>query len=257
MHEPEGRFTITTNPNVQRTVCAFAAGSGITPIMSIMKTLLEKEINSTFILVFGNTSVNETMFYDEILALKETYKNRLHVYFMFSQESHADALFGRIDASIVNLITKNKHHIDAISSYYLCGPEGMIDTVSKTLLVNGAPKEVIHTELFTSTISTDNTPVDTGLEGKTIVKGIVDDDVFEFTMDKSKRVLDAALENNVDAPYSCQGGICSSCIARLKSGKVEMVKNQILTDAEVAEGLILTCQAHPTSAIIEIDYDDV
>ena len=120
---------------------------------------------------------------------------------------------------------------------------------------NGIPKDKIHFELFTATEIKDEMPITA--DGKTSLTVIVDDEEFQLTMDKSSLVLDAVLKENIDAPYSCQGGVCSSCIARVKEGKAEMVKNQILTDGEIAEGLILTCQAHPTTPTLKVDYDDV
>jgi ring-1,2-phenylacetyl-CoA epoxidase subunit PaaE len=131
----------------------------------------------------------------------------------------------------------------------------MIHLVTDTLVENEVPKDKIHFELFTSTEIKEELPA--APDGKSTVKVIVDDEEFEITMDKSTLVLDAVLKENIDAPYSCQGGVCSSCIAKVKEGKAEMVKNQILTDGEIADGFILTCQAHPTTPTLTVDYDDV
>ena len=130
----------------------------------------------------------------------------------------------------------------------------MINQVSNTLKENGISENKIHFELFTSSHTEDELAEE--LEGKTQVEVLVDDETFTFVMDKKELVLDAVLKQDIDAPYSCQGGVCSSCIARLTEGKVEMVKNQILTDSEIEEGFVLTCQSHPISAKIKIDYDD-
>lgn len=254
---PEGRFTFAPNANSAQNIALFAAGSGITPIMSILTTGLDKEPNSNFVLVFGNQSSSETMFFRELQNLKEQYPNRLTIHYLFSRSNEEGSLFGRIESSTVNYILKNKHKDLNFDAFYLCGPEGMIQSVQEALTENNIDPSVIHYELFTtSTDDAETTSVDIP-EGKTQVSGVVDDEAFSFVMDASDRVLDAALENDVDAPYSCQGGICSSCIARVKEGSVEMVKNQILTDAELAEGLILTCQSLPTSSTLVIDYDDV
>ena len=131
----------------------------------------------------------------------------------------------------------------------------MIHLVSDTLKGNGVSEDKIHFELFTSADTED--VLAEGLEGKTQVEVVLDDETFSFIMDKKQLVLNAVLKENIDAPYSCQGGVCSSCIARIKEGKAEMVKNQILTDSEIAEGLILTCQAHPLTPTLKVDYDDV
>lgn len=255
VHPPEGLFAFTPDPSLSRTVAAFAAGSGITPIISILKTLLEDEPQSSFVLVYGNRSAAETMFYKDITDLIAAYPERFTVYFTYSRAEEDNALFGRIEHSTVNYVVKNKHKNTVFDAFYLCGPEEMIHTVSDTLRENGVDDKKIHFELFTT--SEEEPELDENLEGQTKVKAIVDDEEFEFIMPQSERVLDAALENDVDAPYSCQGGICSSCLARVKDGQVKMVKNQILTDSEIAEGLVLTCQSHPVTPTLTIDYDDV
>ena len=254
--EPNGRFIFDANDAKTRTVAAFAAGSGITPILSIAKTLLEDEPFSNFILVYGNKKLNDAMFAQDILELKQQYGNRFHVHFIYSQTQETDALFGRIEKSTVNLMVKNKYKAVSIDSFYLCGPESMIHTVKDVLLENNIKEKNIYFELFT--VSTEPTDSSTEVgDGKTQLKVIVDDEEFEFEMVQDVSILDAALKQDVDAPYSCQGGICSSCIARVTEGEATMRQNNILTDNEVAEGLILTCQAHPTTANVVVDYDDV
>ena len=254
--EPNGRFIFDANDAKTRTVAAFAAGSGITPILSIAKTLLEDEPFSNFILVYGNKKLNDAMFAQDILELKQQYGNRFHVHFIYSQTQETDALFGRIEKSTVNLMVKNKYKAVSIDSFYLCGPESMIHTVKDVLLENNIKEKNIYFELFT--VSTEPTDSSTEIgDGKTQLKVIVDDEEFEFEMVQDVSILDAALKQDVDAPYSCQGGICSSCIARVTEGEATMRQNNILTDNEVAEGLILTCQAHPTTANVVVDYDDV
>ena len=252
---PEGKFTFEADSSLSRNIAAFAAGSGITPIMSIMKSVLHNEPQSNFILVYGNKSFEDAMFKNELEALREKFEDRLFIYYANSRSKDEDALFGRIDKAKVNFITKNKHKNTSFDAFYLCGPEAMIELVSETLVANGIAKERIKFELFTSSDDTNDTP--SLPEGEAKVNVTLDDEVFTFSADTSKRILDAVLEKEIDAPYSCQGGICSSCIARVKDGKAEMVKNQILTDAEVAEGLILTCQSHIISDEITIDFDDV
>jgi len=250
---PEGRFTFKTS-EVQN-IAAFAAGSGITPIMSIAKTVLDSNPKNTFVLVYGNKSYEETMFYTDLVKLELDYANRFFVYFTNSQAKEEKALFGRIATSTINYALKNKHAAVKFDGYYLCGPEEMIHLVTDTLVENDVPKDKIHFELFTTSEIKEELPV--AGEGKTTLKVIVDDEEFEIIMDKKMLVLDAVLKENIDAPYSCQGGVCSSCIAKIKEGKAEMVKNQILTDGEIADGYILTCQAHPTTPTLTVDYDDV
>ncbi len=251
---PEGRFVFEKDGS-EKTIGAFAAGSGITPIMSIAETVLESNLNNRFVLVFGNQTPTETMYLDKFKALQAKYNERFFVQRIYSRSTEPDCLFGRIETSTVNLITKNKFKDFDFDAFYLCGPEAMINTVSETLKNNGVSEDNILFELFTSTAPDDT--IAENLEGRTHVKVTVDDETFSFAMDQKDLVLDAVLKENIDAPYSCQGGVCSSCIARVTEGKAEMVKNQILTDSEVAEGLILTCQAHATTSAIKIDYDDV
>lgn len=254
---PNGRFTFEANAAKTRTIAAFAAGSGITPVLSIAKTLLEEEPFSNFILVYGNRTLADAMFVEELLQLKKEYDNRFHAHFIYSQSQETDALFGRIEKSTVNLIVKNKYKGVTIENFYLCGPEQMIDTVKEVLLENGIKEKAIKFELFTATGSPDAESTTDSPSGETKIKVVVDEEEFEFSMSQKSTILEAALKQDIDAPYSCQGGICSSCIAKITEGTAEMRQNNILTDSEVAEGLILTCQAHPTSATIAVDYDDV
>ncbi|WP_431126891.1 FAD-binding oxidoreductase [Flagellimonas flava] len=251
---PEGRFVFEPNSS-PKNVAAFAAGSGITPIMSIAQTVLESHPESTFVLVFGNQTPGETMYLKDLEELHTKYSDRFFIQNVYSRSQEEGALFGRIETSTVNFIIKNKFKETTFDAFYLCGPEEMINTVSDTLKNNGVSKDKILFELFTASESEDT--LAENLDGKTQVEVVVDDETFSFAMDKKSLVLDAVLKEKIDAPYSCQGGVCSSCIARITEGKAEMVKNQILTDGEVAEGLILTCQAHPLTPTLKVDYDDV
>ena len=251
---PEGRFTFKPS-EAKKNIAAFAAGSGITPIMSIARTVLDSNPENIFILVYGNKSFEEAMFYKDLVKLELDYTNRFFVHFTNSETMEDNALFGRIDTSTVNYALKNKHKDLAFDAFYLCGPEEMIHSITDTLIENGIDKDKIHFELFTATEIKEELPISE--EGQTQLEVTVDDEVFSLTMDKKMLVLDAVLKENIDAPYSCQGGVCSSCIARVKEGKAVMVQNQILTDSEIEEGLILTCQAHPVTPNLKVDYDDV
>jgi len=251
---PEGRFVFNTTSSVKN-IAAIAAGSGITPIMSIAKSVLDSNAENTFVLVYGNKSYKETMFYTDIMKLQLEYANRFFVYFTNSQTKEENSLFGRIDVSTINYAFNNKHKDLVFDGYYLCGPEAMINVVSTTLEENEVAKDKIHFELFTSTEIKEELPLTE--EGKARVTVVVDEEEFSLEMNKSEIVLDAILKENIDAPYSCQGGVCSSCICRVTEGKATMVKNQILTDGEIEEGLILACQAHPTTPNITLDFDDV
>ena len=253
--KPEGKFTFEPQADRQKNYAAFAAGSGITPIMSILKSVLKNEPKSSFVLVYGNKTPEETIFHQELHDLQLQYVGRLFVHYVFSQAKVENALFGRIEKSSVNFVLNNKHKELAFDKYYLCGPEEMITIVSGVLKEHNVKETAIKFELFTT--SCKENKIEQSLEGHTTITIMVDDEETTFEMSQKQTVLDAALKKGIDAPYSCQGGICSSCLARVTSGTAEMTKNSILTDKEIASGLILTCQAHPTSERIYIDYDDV
>ena len=253
--KPEGKFTFEPQADRQKNYAAFAAGSGITPIMSILKSVLKNEPKSSFVLVYGNKTPEETIFHQELHDLQLQYVGRLFVHYVFSQAKVENALFGRIEKSSVNFVLNNKHKELAFDKYYLCGPEEMITIVTGVLKEHNVKETAIKFELFTT--SCKENKIEQSLEGHTTITIMVDDEETTFEMSQKQTVLDAALKKGIDAPYSCQGGICSSCLARVTSGTAEMTKNSILTDKEIASGLILTCQAHPTSDRIYIDYDDV
>ena len=213
------------------------------------------EPNSSFVLVYGNKSPEETIFHQELHDLQLKYTGRLFVQYVYSQAKADGALLGRIDKSVVNFVLNDKHKELEFDKYYLCGPEEMINTVSKVLKEHNIKESAIKFELFSSS-SAENTEAGSH-QGHTKITILVDDEETTFEMSQKQTVLEAALKQGVDAPYSCQGGICSSCLARVTTGTAEMKKNSILSDSEIEEGLILTCQAHPTSETIVVNFDDV
>ena len=254
---PNGRFIFEPQNNISRTIAAFAAGSGITPILGIAKTVLEEETQSSFILTYGNRTPKDVIFSDELVQLAQSYPGRFNLQLIYSQADEKDSLFGRIDKSTVNFVLKNKFSHLKPTQFYLCGPEEMIHAVKDTLIENGTSEDQIFYELFTVPVN-QSVEIDSSIiDGNTKVTVMVDDEETTFIMPQTKSILEAALAENIDAPYSCQGGICSSCLARLKEGEAKMRQNNILTDSELAEGLILTCQAHPTTSVVYVDYDDI
>ena len=250
--EPEGKFTL--NPEANKNYIAFAAGSGITPVLSMIKAVLENETSATFTLVYGNKSADTTIFKNELDSLSEKYDTQFNLHYVFSKELANDSKFGRIDKGHTNYYVKNIHSDIFYDAAFLCGPEEMITTVSNTLQENGFNEEAIYFELFTA--STDEVALDIP-DGKAEITVLLDDEETTFTMEKTDDILAASLRNNLDAPYSCQGGVCSSCLGKVTVGKAVMSKNSILTDDEIEEGLVLTCQAHPTTPKLTIDFDDV
>jgi ring-1,2-phenylacetyl-CoA epoxidase subunit PaaE len=252
---PEGKFTFEPKTDRQKNYAAFVAGSGITPVFSILKTVLEEEPNSTFVLVYGNKSEKDTIFHNQLHDLQLQYVGRLFVQYVYSQSTEDNALLGRIDHTTVNFILKNKHAEMEFSKFYLCGPEEMINLVSNTLKENNISDSDIKFELFST--SSNDKEATSGADGHTKISILVDSEETTFEMSQQQTLLEAALKQGLDVPYSCQGGICSSCICRVTEGSATMKKNQILTDNEVAEGLVLACQAVPTSSEIKIDFDDI
>lgn len=252
---PNGRFVYDSETNKANTIVAFAAGSGITPIMSIARTVLETKTDSTFVLIYGNKSPKETIFHEEILKLQTLYTDRFKVQFIYSETDEEGALFGRIDSGNVNYILKNNITVDDSQKFYLCGPEGMINSVNSILTEKGIEASQILFELFTAS-AVKSTSTSTN-EGESEVTILVDEEEMTLVMSQKQTILEAALANDIDVPYSCQGGVCSSCICRVTEGTATMRQNNILTDNEVAEGLVLSCQAEPTSTTIKVDFDDI
>lgn len=250
--EPEGKFIL--EPKENNNYIAFVAGSGITPVLSMVKAVLENDTTATFTLVYGNRSAEETIFKNELEMLSEEYKEQFNLHYVFSKALSGNHLFGRIDKGNTNYFIKNIYKNTAFNAAFLCGPEEMIQIVSDTLQENNFDKERIFFELFTATTEENDIEIP---DGKSKITVMLDDEETTFTMEKTDTVLAASLRNNLDAPYSCQGGVCSSCIAKVTEGKAVMSKNSILTDGEIEDGFVLTCQAHPTTPTLKIDYDDV
>lgn len=225
--------------------------------MSILKTVLESSTSQKFVLIYGNKTPQDTIFFQTLLELKAQYPNRLLLQYVYSQTQSDDTLFGRIDRGNTNYILKNLIDLETSSAYYLCGPEAMIQTVKEVLIEKGVDENKILFELFTaaSTASNDEKIISNNGQVETTI--LVDDETEVFTMNPDHTILEAALKQNLDVPYSCQGGVCSSCICRITEGSAEMRQNSVLTDSEVAEGLVLSCQAVPTSSKIFVDFDDI
>ena len=244
---PEGKFTL--KPESGKKYIAFAAGSGITPVLSMIKAVLESETTSNFTLIYGNKTSCSTLFKSQLDVLNETHAN-FNLNYVYSKENVNGSNSGRINKEITNNVIKN----NVFDAAFLCGPEEMIKEVSETLQQNNFTKENVFFELFTASTQENNVAIP---DGKTEITVLLDDEETTFVMDKTDDILAASLRNDLDAPYSCQGGVCSSCLGKVTEGKAIMTKNSILTDDEVEEGLVLTCQAHPTTAKVVIDFDDV
>ena len=252
---PEGRFVLETNEKHQKDYLAIAAGSGITPVISMIKAVLQNESKSRFALIYGSKSSDKTIFKKELDSLVASSDGRLKVQYVYSNIISDKALFGRIDGKMVKGLLKSDFSGYNFDTYFLCGPEEMIDDTKARLIKNGINEDAIKLELFSST--SNKKEVTKSLSGNTEITIVLDDEEVTFEMRRDELILDVALANALDAPYSCQGGVCSSCLAKVVEGEAVMERNTILDDEEIEEGLILTCQAHPTTSKIKIDYDDV
>ncbi len=251
---PEGRFILDPKENANKYVM-FAGGSGITPILSMLSSVLESENNCKVVLVYGNQSIEETMFLDNLRSLKKNFPDRLVTHYVFSRKLSEKNHFGRISETLIKTIFKEENINPSINGIYICGPEGMIDQVNDYLLKHQFSKDQIHIEWFK--MSEEKEVSQSEFKGVAKVKVILDEEETFFEMRQDETVLGAALAHGIDAPYSCQGGICSSCLAKVTEGAVKMDNNRILSEDELAEGFILTCQAHPITPKVSIDYDDV
>ena len=266
---PVGKFYTPLDPRQQKNYLAFAAGSGITPVVSLIKTTLATEHNSTFTLVYGNRSRGTIIFFEELEALKNKYMQRFNLIHILSRERTETALnFGRIDQDKLTALTKSVNYKKA-DEFFICGPEEMIFTVKAFLESIGINQKKIHFELFTTPgqesksgarsqkigVVSRESAAASGLGTKVIVK--LDGRSFDFDLSFNSKtnILDAALQQGADLPYACKGGVCCTCKARLLEGQVEMDVHWGLEQEEIEEGYILTCQSHPKSAKVVIDFD--
>jgi ring-1,2-phenylacetyl-CoA epoxidase subunit PaaE len=255
---PNGSFHTRIEPQRAKRYVMFAAGSGITPMMSIAATVLAAEPRSTIILFYGNRNSASIMFREEILALKNRYMSRFTPYFLLSREPQDIELFnGRLDEERVRLFSRSLFDPANVDEYFICGPGTMVEDLRKVLRELGGTAK-IHTELFTTTTAADNRgPVVRSAErlDTTKVTVVMDGRRKSFKMGRDEFVLDAAARAGLELPYSCRAGVCSTCRAKLVSGEVKVHHNVALEDWELADGYILCCQATPTTDRIELSYD--
>ena len=260
---PMGNFTAKKTEAKHKEYLAFASGSGITPIMSIMKTVLEDEPNSSFTLVYGNRSKNSIIFREAIEALKNKYMLRLRVYHILSREYMDIPLFsGRINAEKCAEFCKTLIDISTIDEAFICGPEEMILSVRQQLIDLGMPSGHVHIELFTSPDQpkashekwASSHKNDNGPASKVSIT--LDGTTFDMEVPfNGESILDAALKAGADLPYACKGGVCCTCRALVTEGEVEMEVNYALDEHEVQKGYVLTCQSHPRTERVVIDFD--
>ena len=261
---PTGAFYTELDPAHKKKYLAFAAGSGITPILSIIKTTLDKEPDSSFTLVYGNQNRTSIIFKEQLEALKNKYLSRLAIHFILSREQTEAAIYsGRINEDKLSQLNQKLINMQAMDDIFVCGPEQMIFTVMNWLQQNGIDKKKIHFELFTTPgqktedgSRKSEIRKEEGSTRKSKVTVKLDGISFDFDLPfDGETVLEAALKQGADLPFSCKGGVCSTCKAKLIEGEVEMDTNYALEQEEVEAGYILTCQSHPRTGKVMIDFD--
>ena len=258
--EPNGRFFVEVDTKTARNFVAFAAGSGITPIYSIIKTHLEAEPDSNFKLFYINQSVLSIILREEIEALKNRFMERFEVYHFLTRESRNVPLFdGRLTKEKLEELCAKVIQVETIDHVFSCGPEEMIFMVKDFLIEKGMDEKKIHFELFNTSgtkyaVKHDYSKELAGLVSKvTILEG---GKTFNFDIEQgANNILDAALASGADLPFACKGGVCCTCRAKLMQGEVDMKVNYALEQEEVDAGFILTCQAIPKSEVVVVDFD--
>jgi ring-1,2-phenylacetyl-CoA epoxidase subunit PaaE len=261
---PQGRF-VSQRPRALHRV-GFAAGSGITPILSIMASSLEEQPQSKFTLVYGNRSMSSVMFNEALQDLKDRYTDRLTLIHVLSRQAQeVDLLQGRIDGEKVRAIMDALLPVGSMDEVFVCGPEVMIEATQAALLAAGVPANRVHCERFTSPVLEELTPAERQaavakhapvVGGKVALTVVLDGKPHELQMSPEQRVLDVALAAGLDLPYSCKGGVCCTCRAKVMEGSVLMDKNFTLESWETDKGFVLSCQARPTSDRLVISYDE-
>lgn len=257
---PIGNFRTELDPKAARNYVAFAAGSGITPIISIIKTVLETEPKSTFTLYFGNRDSRSIIFKNRLSDLKNRYMDRFTVFHFLSRESNDIEIYnGRLNADKVRDVVSRMTPVDGIDDVFICGPGTMIEEVSAALSEMGLDQSRIHHEHFgvdksvAAQAPAKPSKVQAGDVDLTVIR---DGESFNMKIGKSEKpLLDTIADNGVDVPFSCKGGVCCTCRAKVVKGDVEMVLNYGLEDDDVKKGFILTCQSYPVSDDIVLDFD--
>lgn len=257
---PVGKFYTALKATHQKKYVAFAAGSGITPILSIIKTTLATEPKSSFTLVFGNKNHNSIIFKEELEALKNKYLQRFQLIHVLSRErTDAELNYGRINVEKLQQLSA-LINLKQTDEFFVCGPEQMIFAVKDFLEAKNIETAKIHFELFASStqnIATQNQETITDSATTSKISVNVDGRSFEFDLPQNgQSILDAALQQGADLPFACKGGVCCTCKAKLVEGKVKMNVNWGLEQDEIAKGYILTCQSHPLTEKVVVDYDD-
>jgi ring-1,2-phenylacetyl-CoA epoxidase subunit PaaE len=258
---PTGRFGAATVSEAAQTYVGFAAGSGITPILSIVKGVLAREPNSRFFLFYGNRSTEGVMFLEALEELKDRFLQRFSLFHVISgEEQDIPILHGRLDGEKVRVLLRSLVPAASVDHIFICGPAGMSEEVERTCREVGIADDRIHVERFVSEFGGKPRPkkvVPPGAPPKAFASLIIDGKRREVPVAESEAILDAALRAGIDLPFACKGGMCSTCRAKLIEGEASMDVNYSLEPWELKAGFILTCQAKPVSEKVVVDYDHV
>ena len=258
---PMGKFHTPLDADAQRHYLGFAGGSGITPVLSILRSVLTREPQSRFTLVYANRAVSTIMFRDELEDLKNTYMGRVNVIHVLEADAQDIDLFtGRVDEAKCAALFERWIDIASVDTAFICGPEPMMLGIAKALCEHGLDESQIKFELFGASqpgrAKKQAVAADAALSSAmTQATVTMDGATRSFTMPRDMSLLEAALDNAMDAPFACKAGVCSTCRARVTEGEVEMLTNHALEDNEVADGFVLTCQCYPLTDTVRFDYD--
>ena len=251
---PSGNFVIKGD---NKHIVGICAGSGVTPILSMIKTELAKDSTAKFTLIYGNKTKVSSMFADELEQLQADNSDRLKIHNAYSREGVAGAINGRLDKNTIQQLLNTFLPIKTADAYFICGPGELIDNANELLLLNNINQAKINFERFTAVEKAKVADNDSD-EIIANVMVSVDGEDFEFTLsNKGQTILDAAMEQGADVPFSCKGAVCCTCKAKVMEGKVTMDANYSLSEEEVAEGFVLGCQARPASANVVVDFDEM
>jgi ring-1,2-phenylacetyl-CoA epoxidase subunit PaaE len=260
---PDGRFTVKKQRAIHRV--GFAAGSGITPVLSIAATTLEEQPDSKFTLVYGNRRMASVMFNEALQDLKDRFADRFTMIHILSRQAQeVDLLQGRIDADKVRALMTSLLPARSMDEVFICGPEAMIAATEAALVAAGVPQNRVYTERFTAgpevaakvQADSDARAAQANMGKPIRMTVLLDGKHHELTLGTDESVLDAALNAGLDIPFSCKGGVCSTCRCKVVKGTVTMDKNFTLEAADVAQGFALSCQAHATSGALEVSFDE-
>lgn len=257
---PLGHFHVPLDAAHRKHYVAFAAGSGITPVLSIVASTLATEPHSRFTLVYGNRASSTVMFREELAALKDLHLDRFNLVHVLSREAQDIPLFhGRIDAAKVTALTDTWIPLANVDTVFICGPEGMMEAVRQALIGRGFPESRIRIERFATSVHRQEhvqpaLPANASSDCEVTV--VLDGMTRVFHLDRTREsILEGGLKAGIELPYSCKSGVCSTCRAKLVHGEVDMDANYALEDYEVARGFVLTCQSYPVTDAVTVDYD--